>query len=79
MRGFDEISALLEYERYIPVMSIVETDWLRAGKRDWSREDFLRWEMLLWSRSREREDRIAESMTRSKRGSGCKSCAKGEF
>lgn len=69
------IEALLEYERYIPVMSYAETAQLRAGRLDWGREDFTRWEMLLALREQERRGRIAQAMERSKRGGKCKSGA----
>lgn len=69
------ISTLLEYERYIPVMGYAEIVQLKAGRLDWSKEDFVRWELLLMARDWERNKRISEAMMRSKRGGKCKSGA----
>lgn len=70
-----DIITLLEYERYIPVMDYSEIAQLRAGRRDWAQEDFVRWELLLMARDQERKSRISEAMRRSERGGKCKSGA----
>ncbi len=68
----ESLNALLEYERYIPVMGYAEIAQLKAGRRDWDIEDIKRWEVLLVLRNQERDSRISASMRRSRSGQKCK-------
>lgn len=67
-----DIETLLRYERYIPVMGYAEIAQLRAGRQDWSIEEIRRWELLLALREMERDNRIRESMKRSRKEAKCK-------
>lgn len=67
-----DIETLLKYERYIRVMGYAEIAQIKAGRRDWSIEDIRRWELLLALREMERDNRIRESMKRSRKGAKCK-------
>ena len=71
----ETLNALLEFERYIPVMGYAELSQLKAGRRDWDIEDIRRWEVLLVLRNRERDSRISASMQRSKSGQKCNKSA----